>query len=192
MKVRFENWPAFTSLKISGWDASFPVTTWNDLTYAVSSSPVATTLSLKVPKTATVGKIFAAVGEGTTAGFIAPVSVDTRFQTCAFKADKSSILRGSTTRLRGRIPVWEAGDTGFGAPKMVTVWARTRPAADAPASWNPSSAGWRRVATVRTDKSGRFVTASLRPQLSTSYVCRYPGDLVHFKAYTSVCRVTVR
>lgn len=192
MKVRFTNWPESTRLNLTGWDASFPVTTWNDTAYDVTETPVAKTFDLKIPTAATVGKLFMTVGEGWATEHHAPTQVSTLFQTSSFKADRTRITKGRAIRLRGRVPVWEPGDTGMGTPKAVTIWARARGAIDAPAAWNPTNEGWRKVATVRTDRYGRFAAPALRPGRSTTYVCRYPGDSLHFRAYTSLVRVTVR
>ncbi len=192
MKMRFENWPMWTGLALTGLDASVPATTWNDLTYDVSTSLSTRTLNLKVPTTAKVGRFFTTDARGTVTELEIPTNVSAYFQVSTVKPSRARIAKGQAVRLSGRVPVLLGPDGTAGTRKYVTIWARRQTAADAPAKWDPRAAGWRKVATVRTDAFGRYVTPKLRPSRSTSYVCRYPGDPTHFRAYTSVCRVRVR
>jgi hypothetical protein len=195
MKMRFENWPQWTHLALTGLDASVPATTWNDRTYDVSSTPTTATLDLKVPTSAKLGRTFTTWGQGRVTELDVPTNVQTYFQVCTLAPDKSKVAKGQLVRLRGRVPVQLGPDGTAGKRKYVTIWARAKSATDAPKTWDPTSSGWRKVATVHTDGYGRYVTPvaeALRPTRSTSYVCRYPADAFHFRAYTSVCRVTVR
>jgi hypothetical protein len=195
MKVRFENWPQWTHLALTGLDASLPATTWNDLTYDTSTSPVTSTFDLKVPATAKVGRTFTTDGQGRVTELDVPTYVQAYFQVCTLTPDRAKIAKGELVRLRGRVPVRLGPDGTAGTRKYVTIWARGKSATDAPAAWDPRASGWHKVATVRTDAYGRYVTpavSALKPTQSTSYVCRYPSDAFHFRAYTSVCRVTVR
>ena len=44
----------------------------------------------------------------------------------------------------------------------------------------------------RADGFGRYHTGSLRPQRTTWYIARYPGDDWYWRGYTAVTKVTVR
>jgi hypothetical protein len=112
------------------------------------------------------------------------------FQVCTLKSSRQSVPAGAAVRLSGVIPTQGHIGSQPGIRKSVTVYARTRSAAQ-PSSWAPGK-GWKKVCTCKADGHGRYKSGLLRPRRTTWYVVRYPGDEWYWGAYTSVIKVRVR
>jgi len=72
--------------------------------------------------------------------------------------------------------------------KYVTLYKRTRAATAAPTTWDATKKGWTKVARIRANGLGRYLSTYLKPTRTTWYVVRYPGDNWYWPAYTSSSR----
>jgi hypothetical protein len=120
-----------------------------------------------------------------------PLGLTCWFQVCTLKPTALRIVKGRAVRLKGVVPISGHEGSTAGRATTVTMFARTRSAGQ-PSKWNPTSQGWRKVATAKTNRLGAYATKALRPGRTTWYVAQYPGDSRHFRAYTSVVKVRVR
>jgi hypothetical protein len=89
------------------------------------------------------------------------------------------------------VPVGGHWGNQAGTPRAVTIYRTTTAPSGHPASWDPTSAGWKKVATVMTDGYGRYHKTGLHPKVDTWYVVRYPGGGGYRRAFTGVTQITV-
>lgn len=193
--LTFENWDASGTVFGFVGHANAPrgaTAAWGSLHYAVPY-PGSGALELAIPARASAGYAYSI--DATTTLLRArtdPILMRNEYQVCTLRASSSSITRGHTVKLSGVVPV--AGHWGKhkGTRKYVDIYA-TRTAKTAPPTvWDATAEGWVRVAHVRTDGYGAYVTAhALKPKRTTWYVCRYPGDAEYFAAFTAVQKVKV-
>ena len=120
-----------------------------------------------------------------------PLVLSTWFQTCSLAATKTTISRGGAVRLSGVIPTQGHEGAAPGKSKTLVLYKRTKTAGQ-PRYWDATRSGWTRVGTLKADGFGKYRTSLLRPQRTTWYVVRYPGDDWYWGAFTSVRKVTVR
>lgn len=113
------------------------------------------------------------------------------FQVASLKASRATIRRGASVRLSGVIPTQGHMGGTAGKAKYVTLYQRTK-AAGPPTTWDATLKGWRKVGTIRANGYGKYISGLRRPQRTTWYIVRYPGDNWYFRAYTSVIKVTVK
>lgn len=110
---------------------------------------------------------------------------------CTLNASRTAIRRGTEVRLSGVVPVQDHWGTERGKPKYVWIYKRPSWESKPPSVWDATKEGWQLVARVRTDANGRYHSGLLTPSRTTSYVTRYAGDEMYWRAYTSVRRVRV-
>ena len=120
-----------------------------------------------------------------------PLSLMTSFQTCTLNASNTTLRRGARIRLSGVVPVKGHEGSTRGITKNVIIYKTTKSTGQ-PTSWVPKATIWTKVATVRANGLGKFISGYLKPTRTTRYVVRYPGDSWYRGAYTSVRKVTVR
>jgi len=119
------------------------------------------------------------------------LDLTTDFQVASLKASRSSIARGASIRLSGVVPTQGHNRSHRGRTKVVTIYQRTK-AAGPPTAWNAAAKGWHKVCTVRANGLGKYTSRLLRPQSTTWYIVRYPGDDWYYRGYTSVIKVRVK
>ena len=96
-------------------------------------------------------------------------------------------------RLNGIVPVQGHWGSTPGIRKYVAIYACPLRNAAQPAYWTPpTSKGWRKLATVQTDRYGRFVSAPIRLRKTSTFVVRYPGDKWYWRGFTSPVSVIVK
>jgi hypothetical protein len=117
--------------------------------------------------------------------------LSTPFQVCTLKASKTSIRKGTAIRLSGVIPTQGHWGAQRGKAKTVVIYKRTKSAGQ-PTAWDATAKGWTKVASVKANGLGKYLSGYLRPKRTTWYIVRYPGDQWYWRGYTSVVKVTVR
>ena len=189
-----ENYPAGEQATFMGYSANeseATFTTWGDRVFT-STGLAKQNVALTVPKTAVPGLDYLVTAGGTTVhNGVYVFALTARFQVCTLKSTPATVKRGGSIRLSGVVPV--AGNAeGRGTPKAVTIFARTKASAAAPAVWNAATAGWKKVGTARTNAAGVFRSGKLKPLKTTWYVVRYGPDADHRGAYTAVVKVKTK
>jgi hypothetical protein len=112
------------------------------------------------------------------------------YQVCSLNASSAAIHKGQTVRLSGVVPA-------VGHSKRLVVYKRTSSAGQPSVAGGAARVkGWTRAGYVTASGKGAY-SKSFKPTRTTSYVVWYPkdvvgGELVHWAAYTSVRKVTVR
>jgi hypothetical protein len=164
-------WPASQIAHFTGWDAA-----GRSLDRGFLMSTGATMgKAITIPATAPVGLY--EIDTDRTDNVDSLIGMWDYYQVCTFKALASSILRGHSVRLGGKVP-------GTG---RATLYSITRKMTNQPSTLTPL--GWHKIATYKIS-SGKFVTSPLRPRRTTWYVVKYNGFA--FPAFTQVVKVAVR
>jgi hypothetical protein len=186
-----ENWPAGRQASFYGYSQDPDSTVWDDWPYYVEADGTQYLAGgITIPRTATPGYAYVLHVyryDDSASG----LDLRAYFQVCTLAASRSSVKLGSGVQLSGVIPTQGHWGSEPGAAKQVTIYQRTK-AAGPPDDWNAATKGWRKVGDVRADGFGKFRTGSLRPQRTTWYIVRYPGDDWYWRGYTAVTKVTVR
>jgi hypothetical protein len=182
-----DRYPAGWGNEIGG-NADWPETApFISLGSKISSGATLEALNITIPSGAAPGYKYWIWADHTSG----PLSLVTSFQTCTLKASKTTIVRGSMIKLSGVIPTKGHSGSKRGITKSLVIYKTTKNTSQ-PTTWQPKSALWTKVATVRANGLGEFTSGSLKPTRTTRYVVRYPGDSAYWGAFTSVCTVTVK
>lgn len=182
-------WPAGQTVAVTGYSDSPTPTARSFGSFATSGSSEIYR-SVTIPATAPAGYKYNLVFSRTDSG--SQMELVVPYQVASFKASKTSIYRGGSVYVTGRVPVEDRWGSTPGKKKTVTLYRRSTSAAP-PTNWSdPSKNGWTRVGSYTANGYGVFKTGSLRPTRSTSYVVRYPGDNEYDRGFTSVIRVSVK
>jgi hypothetical protein len=178
-RYTISNLPAGEQMSFFG--QSWSPYTWGVQTYpqvVTSSGPENTyTVSLRVPKRATVGEVYWVQAQRSD-DVQSLLWLYDNYEVCSFAASQNAIVHGQAVRLRGHID-----------GKKATLFMSHRRAGQ-PAT--TKAQGWTKVADLSVTASGRFASPRLRPSRTTWYVVRYPGMDGGFVAFTPVVKVSVR
>jgi hypothetical protein len=135
------------------------------------------TVTLRVPKRATVGQVYWVQAERSD-DVQSMLWLYDDYEVCSFTASHKVIQRGAAVRLRGHIDA-----------RTATLFMRHSRAGQ---PGTAKAKGWTKVADITASAHGRFVTPRLRPSRTTWYVVRYRGENGGFTAFTPVAKVAVR
>lgn len=192
IKIAVTNWPATATAHFYG-APRFPVggaATHFGLAFT-SLGTQSQTVTLTMPATARPGYIYDFTAQRTDSG--SRVSLTVPFQVCSLKSSAATITKGSAVRLSGVVPTQGHWGAAKGLPKVVTIYKRTtNPTIGQPTVWNATREGWQFADSALANAYGNYTSIVLRPQRTTWYVVRYPGDAWYLGAFTSVIKVTVK
>jgi hypothetical protein len=191
--VKLANFPAGDVLRISGRSLNGHDALHTFATVTIPSpAPPAVFLHLRVPSGVPLGDYYNFAAQRVDGKLLLTAS----FQTCSLTASQSSIGRGSSIRLSGKVPfAFAPQHPERGIP--VTIFKRTT-ASTQPRCW--SGAGWTKVMTIKTTgltgRAASFSTPLLHPSRTTWYVVRYLASVnsmtgSFWRGFTSVCKVRV-
>jgi hypothetical protein len=191
--LKFANFPAGDMLRVTGQSLNGPYAehTFGTLTIPTPAPP-AVYMHVRVPAGLPLGDYYTFAAQRVGSQLLLTAS----FQTCSLTASQSSIGRGSSIRLSGKVPfAYDPWHLNQGMP--VTIFKRTI-ASTQPRCW--SGAGWTKVMTIKTTsvtgRAASFSTPLLHPSRTTWYVVRYPASVnsmigSFWRGFTSVCKVRV-
>ena len=122
------------------------------------------------------------------------LTLDTWFQVCSLEAGRTTVAGGQKVGLRGVIPIQGNKGRGGGKPSRVYCWVHEGKAGQPTtlATRQLRAQGWKYVGSVRTDDSGAYTMPTVKPERTSTYVVRYPGDGWYYPAYTSPLTITVK
>jgi hypothetical protein len=185
-----DGWPAGYQISLYGYSQG-PSARLKDWPYYVESDGSHySTLDLTIPATVPAGYDYE-VHVYRYDDQASALDLTLYFQVASLNASRTGISRGGSVSLSGVVPTQGHMGGASGKSKDVTIYQRTG-SAGPPTTWDATRKGWSKVATVRTNGYGKFVSGSLRPAHTTWYIARYPGDDWYHRAYTSVVKVVVR
>jgi hypothetical protein len=151
----------------------------------------AQTVTLTLPATARPGYAYDFTAQRTDSG--SHLALTVTCQVCSLKSSAATITKGSAIRLSGIVPTQGHWGAAKGLPKVVTIYKRTTdPKIGQPTVWKATRMGWQFADSALANAYGSYTSIVLRPQRTTWYVVRYPGDAWYLGAFTSVIKVTVK
>ena len=180
VKLEVRGWPAGAVAAFFGFSLSGAGADVQTFSQQVTSADPGTTypVSLAVPTSATPGEIYE-IGTYRTDDSFSQVRLYDYYQVCTLKASATTVARGGSVHLSGRVP-------GTGS---VELFAR-RSAAGQPATL--AAKGWTAMGRYRLH-NGAFRTGAFALRHATWFVVRYPGQRgEYFPAFTGVVKVGVR
>ncbi len=187
VKILHEGYPGLWTLDYVGFSDSPTAPTVRTFGSLATTGTGPFTKSITIPTRAPAGYFYLLEVQHREG----PLVLDAPFQVCTLKSSKTSVRKGGSIRLSGVIPTEGHWGGTPGKVKYVTLYKRTRPATAAPTTWDATKKGWTKVARIRANGLGRYLSAYLKPTRTTWYVVRYPGDDWYWGAYTSVLKVKV-
>ena len=192
VRVAIENFPAGWINKVTGYTDDPKGTASKTFGTHTSTGAATQYRSYKIPATAKPGYGywigFQHINE---AGSSYPLYLEEMYQVATLKASKTRVKKGTKIRVKGVVPTEGHWGAEKGKRKVVTLYAH-RGKAKVPTKWNPRSKGWIKVASVRTNGYGAYVTPYFRPLKTLTLVVRYPGDGWYYDGYTSTQKIRVR
>jgi len=195
--MALEKYPAGWVNEIYGF-ADAPKSIYKSFGMMTMNGAARQTKKITIPKNAPAGYGYV-IGAEHIGG---PLDLYDWFQVCTLKPSKANVRKGSSIKLSGIVPIQGHLGSVKGKAKSVTIYQTTsakvgksQPKYMGGAKYKWAGKGkntWKKVATVRTNRLGKYVKKSLKPNKTTWYCVWYPGDNWYYPSWTSPAKVTVR
>ena len=190
-RLWLQNYPAGWDNQILGWASGGDAEAFKSFGVPTTTGESKYAMRLKIPAEVTPGFAYAIELMHLNGGTL---TLDTWFQVCSLEAGRTTVAGGQKVGLRGVIPIQGNKGRGGGKPSRVYCWVHEGKAGQPTtlATRQLRAQGWKYVGSVRTDDSGAYTMPTVRPEQTSTYVVRYPGDGWYYPAYTSPLTITVK
>jgi hypothetical protein len=190
-RLWLQNYPAGWVNQILGWADGGDTEAFKSFGAPTTTGESKYAMRLKIPAEATPGFAYSLELMHLNGGAL---TLDTWFQVCSLEAGRTTVSEGRGVSLKGVIPIQGNKGSGGGKPSRVYCWVHEGKAGQPTtlATRQLRAQGWKPVGSVRTDDSGAYRMPTVRPERTSTYVVRYPGDAWYYPAYTSPVTVAVR